>query len=283
MAAFRCACHQITWGGDRLLEALDDIRDFGYSGVETFATVVDTYAGREDAFAALLAARGLKLAALYGGGPLSEAGQTGELIARNLRIGQFLQRLGSRQLVLGTGRRPAGGPTAEHFLTLAKACDEIGQGCAALGVVAGIHPHFNNPVQFSAEVDRIFDLVDTRVVKLAFDPAHIAKVHEDPLRVAERYRDILVYVHLKDYVPALDTDVPGGAAREDAPRLAFFGELGTGTVDTKGLIDILRRANYDGWVTVELDRSQTSPRQSLDVNTRYLRETLGFNVSGVSR
>jgi len=31
---------------------------------------------------------------------------------------------------------------------------------------------------------------------------------------------------------------------------------------------------------VELDRSQTTPRQSLDVNSRYLTERLGFDLGG---
>ena len=42
MATFRCSCHQITWG-DHLVEALDDIGSFGYSGTETFGTVVSQF------------------------------------------------------------------------------------------------------------------------------------------------------------------------------------------------------------------------------------------------
>ena len=282
MATFRCSCHQITWGQDRLVESLDDIRDFGYAGVETFANVVDTYAGREHEFKTLLDERRLQLSALYGGGALSDNSTVAEGVARNVKIAEFLKRMGADRLVMGTGRRPEGGPTAEHFATLAKAFNEIGRACADLGVVACIHPHFNNPIQFSSEVDRIFDMVDTNIVKLALDPAHIAKVQEDPLRLAERHRRLIAYVHLKDYVPALDDSLSPNQKRDDVPRLAFFGELGTGVVNTAGLLDVLRSVDYHGWITVELDRSQTSPRESLEVNTRYLRDVLGFDVCGVS-
>ena len=283
MATFRCSCHQITWGSDRLIEALDDIHEFGYAGIETFATVMDGFAGREGEFKALLDQRDLKLSALYGGGAMYDAGTQRAVIERNLRIARFLQRTGSDRLVLGPARRSPGGHPPEDFERLARAANEIGRGCLDLGVVAGIHPHWNTVVQDRDEITRIFDLVDTEVVKLVLDPAHVAKAGDDPLEVAEAYQDILTYVHLKDYRPDLDADRSGGPPEEDAPALAFFGELGTGVVDTKGLIEVMRRAGYDGWITVELDRSQTTPRQSLEVNTRYLIEELGFDVGGESQ
>ena len=283
MATFRCSCHQITWASDPLAKALDDIHEFGYAGVETFATVIDDFAGREDEFKALLDQRKLKLSALYGGGAMHDPAAQRAVIEQNLRIAQFLQRMGSDRLVLGPARRNPEGHPPEDLRRLAQAANEIGQGCRELGVVAGIHPHWNTVVQDRDEITRIFDLVDTAAVKLVLDPAHIAKAGDDPLEVAQSYQDILAYVHLKDYRPELDTDRTGEPAEEDAPRLAFFGELGTGVVDTRGLIEVMRQAGYDGWITVELDRSQTTPRQSLEVNTRYLIEELGFDVGGESR
>ncbi len=65
-----------------------------------------------------------------------------------------------------------------------------------------------------------------------------------------------------------------------APTLAFFSELGDGIVDTPAFVQVLRDADYDGWLTIELDRTQTTPRQSLANNTRYLREVLGFEIGG---
>ena len=278
MATFRCSCHQITWG-DHLVEALDDIGSFGYLGTETFGTVVTQFEGRSSEFKALLEARGLQLSALYGGGPLHDPTTQHDTIQRNLDLARFLHEMGSNQLVIGPGRRN-GPPSTQDLKRLAESTTEIGAAAKDLDITTGLHPHWNTVIQDRDEISQFFDLVDTDIVKLALDPAHIAKAGDDPVEVASTYRDILVYMHIKDYVPELDTDRPEiPSAQDHAPRIAFFGELGTGIVDLPAILEVAREADYDGWLTVELDRSQTTPRESLEVNSRYLTDQLGFDLS----
>ncbi|MYD93539.1 MAG: sugar phosphate isomerase/epimerase [Chloroflexi bacterium] len=279
MAVFRCSCHQITWG-DNLVEAIDDIGSFGYAGTETFGTVVTQFAGRAHDFQAMLQARGLRLSALYGGGPLHDPAQQSDAIANNLAIIDFLHEMGSDRIVLGPGRRD-GTPSAEDMARFASGATEVAAAARDKGIVAGMHPHWNTVIEQRDEITRFFDAVDTDLVKLALDPAHIAKAGDDPVEVASSYRDILTYMHIKDYVPELDIETPDVAsAQAHAPRIAFFGELGTGVVDLPALLDVARDAGYDGWRTGARDRSPTPPRQSLEVNSRYLTERLGFDLAG---
>ncbi len=281
MATFKLGCHQITWGRD-LDGALQDISDFGYKGTETFAFVVDDFAGREDELTEKIKAKNLQLTALYGGGDMHVAGKEAEVIEYNLKIARFLESMGADRLVLGPGRgRPEPRPTDEHIKTMARVAEEIGKACLDMGIVAGIHPHWGTPVQEREDITRIFDEVDTSVVKMVLDPAHIAKAGADPLEVVQTYKDIITYVHIKDYSPELDTPEPEQAIGQDnAPKLAFFSELGRGIVDTPGFVDELRKADYDGWLTIELDRTQTTPRESLAENTKYLQEVMGFDIGG---
>ena len=282
MATFRCSCHQITWG-DHLVEALDDIGSFGYLGTETFGTVVSQFEGRTSEFKNMLDARGLQLSALYGGGPLHDPSTQREAIQHNLKIVQFLHEVGSHQLVIGPSRRD-GPPSTEDLQRLAESTAEIGAAAKDLNITTGLHPHWNTVIQDRDEITQFFDLVDTNLVKLALDPAHIAKAGDDPVEVASTYRDILVYMHIKDYVPELDTDRPEiPSPQGHAPRIGFFGELGTGTVDLPAILEVAREADYDGWLTVELDVSQTTPRESLEVNSRYLTNQLGFDLSKPNR
>ena len=282
MAVFRCSCHQITWGRDGLIQSLDDIREFGYMGTETFATVVDDFVGREAEFKALLDERGLVLSGLYGGGAMHEAGKEQEVIDHNLKIARFLQYMGSDRLVLGPGRRPEGGPTEEQMERMARVVTEICRGAREHGVLAGVHPHWNTVVQEREEITQFWDLVDTDLVKMVLDAAHIAKAGDDPLEVAETYKDVIIYAHIKDYSPELDTPEASRPQPGHAPSLAFFSELGTGIVDNKRFVEILRKANFDGWLTVELDRTQTTPRESLRNNTRYMTEEMGLDVGKVN-
>ena len=175
--------------------------------------------------------------------------------------------MGSDRLVVGPGKR-TGTPTAQDMARFASGVSEVAAAARDKGIVAGMHPHWNTVIEQRDEITRFFDAVDTDLVKLALDPAHIAKAGDDPVEVASAYRDILTYMHIKDYVPELDVETPDVASAQDhAPRIAFFGELGTGVVDLPALLDVAREAGYDGWLTVELDRSQTTPRQSLEAST----------------
>jgi inosose dehydratase len=279
MAKFRCSVHQITWGAENLIQALDDIHDFGYRGMETFAYVVDEFAGREDQLKSMLDERDLQLSGLYGGGPMHDASSETEVVDFNLKVAKFLERMGSHHLVLGPGRRPDGGPSSAEMRQMARVVTTIAEGARDMGVAVGVHPHWNTVVQNRNEITDFFDQVDTSLVKMVLDPAHIAKAGDDPVEVAETYADIIVYAHMKNYLPELDTPEATVPHEGLAPTLAFFSELDRGTVDIVAMIAALRKADFDGWLTVELDRTQTTPRQSLEVNTRFMTEVLGFDVA----
>ena len=278
MARFRCSVHQITWGAEHLIESLDDISDFGYLGMETFAYVVDDFDGREDELQSMLAERNLQLSGLYGGGLMHDPSAETEVVDYNLKVARFLERMDSHHLVLGPGRRPEGGPSSAEIAQMARVVTRICEGAREMGVAVGVHPHWNTVIQNRDEITEFYDQVDTSLVKMVLDPAHIAKAGDDPVEVAETYADIIIYAHMKNYSPELDT--PEAAVPHDglAPTLAFFSELDQGTVDIVAMIEALRGADFDGWLTVELDRSQTTPRQSLEVNTRYMTDVLGFDV-----
>ena len=280
MATFRCAVHQITWGREGLEQALDDIGGMGYRGTETFAYVIEDFAGRESDLREMLDARGLTLTALYSDDNMYEPSQATETVERNLEIGRFLQKMGAGQLVFGPGR-PRPDPVQDvHFKTMVRNVDEVAAACLEIDVAVGIHPHWETLIQERDDISRIFDLVDTSIVKMAPDPSHMAKAGYDPLEVCETYRDIISYMHIKDYSPDLDTPEANIMVGGYTPSLAFFSELGHGIIDLPAIIDVLRGAGYDGWLTIELDESQTTPRESLEVNTAYLKGVLGFDITG---
>ena len=279
MARFRCSVHQITWGAENLIPALDDISDFGYRGMETFAYVVDDFDGREDELKSMLGQRNLQLSGLYGGGLMHDPAAETEVVDYNLKVVEFLERMDSHHLVLGPGRRPEGGPSSAEIAQMARVVTRISEGARDMGVAVGVHPHWNTVIQDRDEITEFFDQVDTDLVKMVLDPAHVAKAGDDPVEVAETYADIIIYAHMKNYLPELDTPEAAVPHEGLAPTLAFFSELDQGTVDIVAMIEALRKADFDGWLTVELDRSQTTPRQSLEVNTRFMTEVLGFDVA----
>jgi sugar phosphate isomerase/epimerase len=64
-------------------------------------------------------------------------------------------------------------------------------------------------------------------------------------------------------------------------RYEAFAELGTGQVDLRAIMEVLRDHKYAGPVIVELDYSKTTPRESAEVSKKYLADVLGLTGSSI--
>ena len=270
--AIRVSCHGITWGRDGLPQCVKDLQTLGFRGFEAFAFVADDYGfGSLPEFQELLKRHGLELVALYGGGNMHDPSLFEELVARNERLGRFLQANGARRLVLGPGSRPSGGPSRDDLLTMVHCANEIGRRTLNYGVQSCIHPHVNTALEKLDEIDLVMDCVDPRYVALAADTAHLRKgnpsVPTAEVDVFRKYADRIKYVHLKDWDPRLPPEQigQGGTA-----VIRDFVELGKGIVDLKGAIDVLRQTGYDGWLTIELDYTRLTPYESVAMSKDYL-------------
>ncbi|MGH2533697.1 MAG: sugar phosphate isomerase/epimerase family protein [Thermomicrobiales bacterium] len=276
----RIACHGITWGQENFRTAIDEVAALGFRGFETFASVMDDYQGDKLAkFQQLLKERGLELVALYGGGNMHVASEVDAIIARNLRIAQFLSLNGANRLVLGPGRRGTQAPTLQELDTLVACATEIGTQTAEFGVLACLHPHINTVVESIDEIDYVFDRLDPAVVAVAADTAHFAKgnpsVSGAETKLFAKYVDRIKYVHLKDWNPNLPPEATGEGG---TAIIRDFVELGEGRVDLRGCIDILRAHDYPGWITIELDYTRRTPYKSVAMSKRYLVNELGLSV-----
>jgi len=58
--------------------------------------------------------------------------------------------------------------------------------------------------------------------------------------------------------------------KDFTPHPFTFRPLGEGTVDLAGVVDALRGAGYDGWLTVELDTYDGDPGEAARRSRAYL-------------
>jgi inosose dehydratase len=275
----RVACHTITWGEPNLEDALREIHDLGFHAFETFASVSQTYANRHDAFRQLLRETQLDLISLYGGGDMHIASAAAGVIEKNVDIARFLSAFGANRMVLGPARRNQTAPTEAELRQLAATANEIGRQTSELGVLACLHPHVYTVVESIAEIDFVMGLLDHDVVGLAADTAHFAKGNADvpgaETILFRRYAEQIKYVHLKDWDANLPPDFDEHSL---TPVIRDFTELGQGNVDLRGCVDILRGVGYDGWLTIELDYTRKTPRESVQISKDYLESALGLTA-----
>jgi inosose dehydratase len=279
--AIRVAYHTITWGQQNFLQALDEITALGFQGFETFAGVADQFGDRVSEFKDLLAQRGLRLVTVYGGGPMNEAHRMDEVIAHNVSYAKFLAANGAGRLVLGGGSRRSAKPSLDDLRNQAHCMNEIGRRCLDLGVLACYHPHYATTVETPDEIDWMMEHTDPRYVFLGPDTAHLRKGKGDEVAIIRTYAERVRYVHFKDWDPnAFQQAQQARATGAEAATaiLPDFVELGTGVVKVKECFQVLKDRGYDGWITIELDRSRTTPKDSATKNKLFVEKELGLKV-----
>ena len=122
------------------------------------------------------------------------------------------------------------------------------------GLKAVFHPHVGAWVETEAEIDRLMNETNPRYVNLCLDTAHCMYGGGDPVAVGRRWGERLKYLHIKECDNSvLETVRDKGWDYFKAVELDVFPELGRGSVDFAGLLDLLRELDFDGWAVIEQD------------------------------
>jgi inosose dehydratase len=274
-ADIRLGYASITWGGNDL-QAIKDISEIGFRGIQLRSNIVPEYAEKPQALKALLAEHRLEMVALSSGGVRIGAGTEADEIAKHARHAKFVADVGGRYLQVTDSARPRDRqPTADEFKQLAKVLTEIGKRSVDLGVPLGYHNHMNSLGEAPGEVDQILEAADPRYVKLELDVAHYHQGGGDSARAIRKYRDRLLFLHIKD----VESPVPAAAGEQ--ARAYRFVELGRGRVDLPSVFKALKEVKFRGWAVVELDSvpdKARTPKESALISKKYLEEKLGMKV-----
>ena len=138
-------------------------------------------------------------------------------------------------------------------------------------IVPCLHPHFNTSVMYESEIDFIMQNTDPSLVAFGPDTAHLVAGKCDPVKMIGRYADRVKFIHLKDITSAR-IEAEGTQAGVEVYSANVFRELGEGIIDFPAIFRILDDAGYDEFLTVELDRSRFTNKESAVISMKYLKE-----------
>jgi inosose dehydratase len=257
----------ITWdGNDR--QAIEDISALGFRAIQLRANAIAEFDNNPAALRELLDAHKLKMVA-FSSGSLDIDNPHDSEIASHLTRAQFARDAGALYLQV-IGALPKGrAPVSSDYQKMGALLVEFSKRAADIGVQVGFHNHMNSLAERPEEADWIFESTDPRYAKLELDVAHCVQGGGDPVKMMTKYRDRLLFMHLKDVRPA------------PAPKNYQFVELGRGRVDLPAILAKMNKVNYRGWAIVELDDvpdpSQT-PKECAEINKKYLAEKLGYKI-----
>jgi inosose dehydratase len=142
------------------------------------------------------------------------------------------------------------------------------------------HPHVATYVETPEECERFYDATSHTNVGLCLDTGHCVYGHGDSVKEAEKYKDKLRFVHIKD----CDNKVLAEARRnkwtfEEAIEHKVFTVIGQGNIDFPAFFRTLLKNGYSGWSVVEQDvkfgHTAIPPKDSVAASLKYLKGVVG--------
>lgn len=252
---------------------LEEIRGFGFfQGVELFATVAAEFSAKKSRFLETLKQEGLRLAAVYGGGPLHHA-ELAIGVRKDLReaLG-FLRDCGGEVLVFGPSPRPRDRHLhRDDFRRFADELEALGEQARKDGLRLAIHPRLGSVVETEMELNLLLGMTSAEHVRLAFDPAHAAAAGMDPLDILDIHGERIAYIHLKDLLPPKEPgEAKGECAGDELRDTPLFSNLGDGFLDIPAMLRWTKTSAYPGWLTLEVGHGRESPLQKIQQGIAYI-------------
>lgn len=262
----------VTWvvkaepNSPRWEDILADIAGGGFEGIEPFTTPTLPVNDENMATLEKLAPKyKLRMSGIYWDDNFHLAAQHDRLVKDSHRFLGYLKRFGADRLIIGPPE-----PNVENerqaIGNMAKVMNSIGKvALDQYGIKVGVHPHVGGLIENPRQIDQLMEETDPKYFHFAPDTAQIWMGGGDPVRVIEKYKQRLVYLHYKDL---------RAYNRRSKGYLDNVIELGRGVIDFPALHRILKSVNYKGWITIDLDNARISPLESAKVNRAYIDKVL---------
>jgi inosose dehydratase len=286
-ARFRVGITTNTRGGweKDVMLSFREAAEVGYRHVETFYSYMLPWWEKKEELKQVMDGLNIRFVTVSNGGPMKmqfeDAALSAQIIEEHVKLVRWIKWFGCDHLKINTGRRRPEGTTKEDLQQMAKTMNELGKRISDEGLKFGVHAHLWTQLENRSEIDRLMELTDPKHVWMVLDTGHITMAGIDPVELTRAYVSRIVEFHLKDTRP----QDRGGHKGGPPPREGYtekgkriFLELGSGGVDFPGILAILQKNNWDGWLTVELDSTDTTPKDSATKSKKYLEDVLKLKL-----
>lgn len=248
-------------GADTPLEVcLEEARHAGYSGVE----LGNKFPRDASILGPILKEYDLSLVSGWYSARLLERSVEDEIAAMQDHL-NLLKTLGAKVMVFAEvsgcihgdqaaplSQRPK--MTERQWAEYAKHMTEIADYMAEQGVKMAYHHHMGTVIETSEEVDKLMALTGNNV-GLLLDTGHMTFAGGNPLAMAKKYAKRIVHVHCKDVRPSvLKDNLNRDSAFLNAVLDGVYTVPGDGCIDYFPIFEVLKAANYEGWIVVEAEQ-----------------------------
>jgi inosose dehydratase len=272
MPQAKCAYAVWPWGlekKEQLVQAVTDMNAVGFKYFESVCNTVALFKNNVEEFRAITEGHGVSAVSFY----FYQSGKLADDVRQVQDALDFLAACGIKRMSIQAAGKKGGGATEEELKSVLTYLDSIGKLCKPYGILPCLHPHAHTLVMYENEIDYIMQRVDPALIYFGPDTAHLTVGKCDAVTIFKRYASRIKFVHLKDVKK--NQRAEGDDGKQNFEVYSSFLELGEGEVDIPGCLTVLESVDYDGYLTVELDRSRFGNKKSAEMNMAYLKK-LGY-------
>jgi inosose dehydratase len=235
-------------------KAVEEIAKAGYEMLEIFDGNLMKYAEDKEAFKKLLNKNNLKLLAVYTGANFIYEEILDDELYKINKAASLASEFGAKHLVLGGGAIRSNAIQENDYAKLAEGLEKAAYIAEKYNLTPSYHPHLGTIVQAPEQLDKLMSLTK---INLCPDTGHIEAGGGDSVKIIDKYKERIKYVHLKDFGPE------------------GFLPLGEGQIKFDIIIKILMDNGFKGEFTVEADGCAGPPEEAAAKSYRYLKGILG--------
>src|ERR1700678_3260745 len=232
--------------------------------------------------------RKLKLLASFVPVKMTDPAASKEVIERIRKVGNLLSALKAPFLVLADDQSPERNAfsgrandkdcpklTAEQWKHVGKIVADAEKVANEFGLDLVFHPHVATYVETPGECELFYDACSHTNVGLCLDTGHCVYGYGDSVTEANKYKDKLRFVHIKDCNnKVLDEARKNKWTFEEAIEHKVFTVIGRGNIDFPAFFRTLVKNGYSGWSVVEQDvkfgHTPIPPAESIAASLKYL-------------
>jgi len=265
-------------------EMLDVIRDTGFNGFRLtgWPGVLNRIGMDLPQLEKELSKRNLQIATLSFGGPADDPSKHAEIEKSARAACQFLKRFGATELVTFSPRRVNKVLEREHIRRASLFYNHLGDVCAEYDVRTGMHNHSQGQlIETQDEIELLMMLTDPKKFHWCPDTVHLYMANCDIIGLFQKYAPRLIFFDLVDAKYEYQNSemrLPNGkiepAGSQNGTFMLGNRDYGDGEVDLRGIMRILKKVRYKGWINIDHHYARVSPRSSFDRCMTYIREKL---------
>ena len=265
-------------------DMLDVIRDTGFDGFRMtgWPEILNKINLTIPQLEKELSKRNLRIATLSFGGPADDPTKHQEIAQSARKACEFLRRFGATELVAFGPRRVNKVLVREHLRIACEFYNHLGDVCAEYGIRAGQHNHSQGQlIESQDEIELLLKWTDPAKFHWCPDTVHLYMAGCNILELFEKYAGRLIFFDLVDakyQFAREDLRLPNGKIEKAGTHNATFMlsnvDYGDGEVDLQGIMRIIKKHNYKGWINLDHHYARASPRESYARCMKYVREKL---------